>query len=365
MRVLVENFQSIKKAEIEVNGFTVVTGPNNSGKTALMRAVRGVFINPPAASYVRHGAKSLKVRLEFEDGQFAEWRKGGRGSNEYTINGHELKNVGRNAPDQIATLGILPIKVGTSVLWPQIAQQITGQVFLLDEVGSVVAEAIADVNRVRSLNEALRDVESDKRAGASKLKVRYSDRAALEEELEMFQNLEEVEQVVAFLVDHKQKAKKAHSVILSLGQVRDQRDRENAAIHKLSPVEDIKIPSDEVTNVIKSEARKVRELEKLRDQYQAVVQEVNALDSAVDELQEFLTLRDYDDVFDQFRAALGVLGTLSEQRAEARSKIHNYEGSLEEHEADLAHVNDLIKELTGSLPECPVCGSLLGEHDAL
>ncbi len=41
VKVRVKNFQSIREAEVEVKGLTVITGPNNSGKTAFMRAVKG------------------------------------------------------------------------------------------------------------------------------------------------------------------------------------------------------------------------------------------------------------------------------------------------------------------------------------
>ena len=75
MKVTVENFQSIKRAEIDVDGFTVITGPNNSGKTALMRAIRGAFQNAPGSAFIRHGEKECRVEVDLGDTSFTHGRR--------------------------------------------------------------------------------------------------------------------------------------------------------------------------------------------------------------------------------------------------------------------------------------------------
>ena len=61
----VKNLQSIGDTEVEVDGFTVITGPNNSGKSALVRAVIGLTSNYSGNkhSWVRKGQKNLEVTL--------------------------------------------------------------------------------------------------------------------------------------------------------------------------------------------------------------------------------------------------------------------------------------------------------------
>ena len=55
------NFQSLKDVTAVIDGMTVVTGPNNSGKTALMRAVfedgsvQGALFPATAAHEPWHG----------------------------------------------------------------------------------------------------------------------------------------------------------------------------------------------------------------------------------------------------------------------------------------------------------------------
>jgi len=186
--VRIRNVQSIRDASLRVEGFTVVTGPNNSGKTASQRAVRGVFTNASPGPLVRHGASHLTVDLAFDDGPTVKWEKGEK-VNRYTVDGKVLSTVGRGAPPEVASLGIKEIKAGSDRLWPQIAEQFGGVLFLVDRPGSVVAEALSDVDKVGKLTEALRLAESDRRSVTAELKVRRADVLGAEQTLTAFDAL--------------------------------------------------------------------------------------------------------------------------------------------------------------------------------
>jgi chromosome segregation ATPase len=203
IKVRIQNFQSIEDAELEIDGFTVITGPNNSGKSAVMRAVRGVFTNAPAGPLVRHGAKHLSVGIAFPDGNTVLWEKGGK-LNRYTLNGKELNGVGRGVPPEVAALGVSEIKAASDRVWPQIAEQFTGSLFLVNRPGSVIAEALSDVDRVGTLTEALRLSESDRRSGASELKVRRQDLQAQRDQAALYEGLDDVLTTVSNLENRKQ-----------------------------------------------------------------------------------------------------------------------------------------------------------------
>jgi len=129
VRVRVQNFQSIEDAEVVIDGLTVITGPNNSGKSAFMRAIWGVFTNAPSGPLVRRGESHLTVDIEFGDGHSVRWEKGPK-INQYTVDGKKLSNVGRGVPPEVAELGVQEIKGGSDRLWPQIARQFDGTLFL-------------------------------------------------------------------------------------------------------------------------------------------------------------------------------------------------------------------------------------------
>ena len=194
VRIRVRNFQSIEDAEVEVSGLTVVTGQNNSGKTALMRAVRGVFDNTGGDAFVRHGTDALAVYIDFGDADVT-WTKGPKVKPTYVVGGKTI-NPGRAVPSEVASLGITPVQAGSGEVWPQVAPQFTGQLFLLDLPGSSIAEVVSDVDRVSRLTEALRYADSDKRTANADLKVRRKDRDDAATELAAFDGLDAAGDVV-------------------------------------------------------------------------------------------------------------------------------------------------------------------------
>lgn len=192
VKIRVRDFQSIEDAEIEVSGLTVITGQNNTGKSAMLRAVHGVFTNARGTKYVRHGRDQCSVTVTFGDGRSVTWEKGEK-VNRYTVDGKVLDKVGSGVPVEVESFGVVPITASGRELWPQFAPQFTGQVFLLDQPGSVLAESVADVSRVGVLNEALRNTQSDKRALSSELKVRLGDVVRYEAQEASYAGLDTVE----------------------------------------------------------------------------------------------------------------------------------------------------------------------------
>lgn len=202
-KVRVRNFQSIKDATVKVDGLTVITGANNSGKTALMRAIRGVFENSPFGSLLRKGEDRITVDLEFEDGRTVTWEKGPK-DNSYTIDGYKLAGVGRGAPDELKELGIHPIVAANNTVWPQVANQFDGTIFLLNRSGAVLAEALSDVEKVGKLTSALRLSEKDRKSISSELKVRRKDLKEQEETVSLYDGFENLEDQVEDLLKQKE-----------------------------------------------------------------------------------------------------------------------------------------------------------------
>lgn len=218
-RVRAKNFQSIEDAEITVKGFTVITGRNNSGKTALMRAIYGAFVNAPSSSYLRHGTDALSVEIDFLDGHSLRWEKGVKTKPTYVIDGKTL-HPGREVPSEVQALGVKSLTAGSAVIWPQIAPQLTGVVFLLDQSGAAVAEAVADVDRVSKLTGALKLAESDRRAAASELKTRRKDLTQAEDRLSKYVSLVDIEAAVEDARVHLSEIESLKATLAALEAVR-------------------------------------------------------------------------------------------------------------------------------------------------
>lgn len=93
-KLKINNFQSISKADLEfVQGINVLVGPSNSGKSATLRAVSGVVLNPKGSQrFIKNGAKGLEVEVDYL-GNNIIWQRNGKDS-KYVVNGEEFRKVG-------------------------------------------------------------------------------------------------------------------------------------------------------------------------------------------------------------------------------------------------------------------------------
>lgn len=248
LTVRVRNFQSIEDATVVIDGFTVVTGSNNSGKTALQRAIRGVFTNPPAGALVRHGAKYLSVTITFPDGQTVTWEKGTK-VNRYIINGGKpLEGLGKGGvPEEVLAMGVRPIKAGNEKIWPQIAEQFVGQVFLLDRSGSMLAEAVADVEKVGQFSAALKLADRDRRKALSALTVRRKDEKSLQVEVDGYAGLAGVDSQVSAVETLLAEAGSTDLEGRQLRGLRDQLTNAQGEVDALVGITDVVVPPASLT----------------------------------------------------------------------------------------------------------------------
>lgn len=93
----IKDFQSIQKTLLTFEpGITVVTGPTNSGKTALFRAAQSAIFNPPYAKHdIRDDEKEAVVFLHIEGFPKIVWRRK-KTSVEYEVDGNVHIKAGRN-----------------------------------------------------------------------------------------------------------------------------------------------------------------------------------------------------------------------------------------------------------------------------
>lgn len=169
LRVRIKNFQVYSDVEVEVEGFTSITGPNNGGKSAIARAVRCAFQNIPAASFVRQGTTHSEVEVHFGGQDSFLWgRRAGTSGRPYYQIGSDQIFPGREVPDRVRGLGVRAVEIGGDLVWPQFGRQGESP-FLLDRSGSVMAEAVCDPNRADQLNRMVKTMEGDRKVVRTRL----------------------------------------------------------------------------------------------------------------------------------------------------------------------------------------------------
>lgn len=131
-----QNFQSHAKTIIEPAGpgfLTVITGPSDSGKTAIIRALKWLLYNQPqGAEFTRTGASMVRVAVDYAGG-ITVARERTKATNRYKIvrpgtgeNGPEVfEGFGNAVPLEVQEVtGIRPIKIADQELLLNLSEQL-------------------------------------------------------------------------------------------------------------------------------------------------------------------------------------------------------------------------------------------------
>ena len=112
-RIELTNFMSHEHTVIEpAAGLTVMIGPNNCGKSAIVAALQILCSNENSTYVMRHGAKDCSVKVETDDGHTIEWRR--KNSPSYVIDGQKFDRLrGSGLPDELhAALRLPKVEAG-------------------------------------------------------------------------------------------------------------------------------------------------------------------------------------------------------------------------------------------------------------
>ena len=95
------NFQSIKDAEIDVDGFTLLVGETSAGKSAFLRSLVASTCNKFRSGFVRYGEKELGTSFE-ADGHTFTTSKSDNGGTTMVLDDTTFTKMGRDVPKEIA-----------------------------------------------------------------------------------------------------------------------------------------------------------------------------------------------------------------------------------------------------------------------
>jgi len=360
--------------------------------TALQRAVRGAFQNSGGTAFIREGETQCSVEVDFGKDGKVRWEKGTgkRDRPTYVINNGEPIYPGAAVPEEVAAFGVIPIQAGGQEVWPTVAPQFTGQIFLLDKPGSALAEAVADVERVGQLNRALRASESDKRQAAAALKVRQTDLAKQEARLKSFEGLDEALEAVAALDEARNQVITVGRAVLRLTDLRDRLKVARTEVTRLAPVGAIEVPDlDEAKKLLADlgvlqglqarmatassvanrlapvgtiEIPNPEEVTNLRADL-GVLQSLQArMAAARAVVTKFEGLGEIQMGLDEgpskkILAALDLLNGLQSRLLKARQAVEDRQGELEQAELELLQATVDTESLLTELGQCPTCGT--------
>jgi len=307
-KIHIKDFQSIGNIDFEVDGFTVVVGKNNIGKSAIIRAVDSVLTNRAGKEYIRKGRRQMEVKIQ-RDGLSIDWKKGDKTT--YKVNNAEFSALAGSIPKPMIDAGFDKMEIEDKKVSPLIASQFN-PLFLLDKSGSVVTQVLSNLYNIDTLSEADNLCQKELKNNKSLLKTREIDLKTLQDKLENFKDFESLKKRVAEIVETEKVCNKMQTDINLLIGYEDQLGTLQESVKRLSAITLVKIPDSISCEKAYSDISwlEIKETElrilatavkKLQGIKKIELPEINEIEKAC---QEFEQLEKWEKLFNQLSAEI-------------------------------------------------------------
>lgn len=226
-----QNFQSHHSTHIEPappGQLTVITGPSDSGKTAIIRALKWLLYNQPAgADFMRTGASMVRISVKFADGNIVT-RERTAATNRYKIlqPGAEKPEVfegfGATVPLEIQEItGVRTVKIADLDLMLNLSEQLDGPFLGQKSISSPArAKILGKLAGTEEIDVAATETGRDLYRRNQDEKRLDSEIEELEKQIEEFAWIEELGERIAALENLAARIKERQARLATLEQKR-------------------------------------------------------------------------------------------------------------------------------------------------
>jgi len=243
MLLKIKNFQSIEYCELEIpeGEFTIVVGPSNTGKSAIIRALECVLYNKSDGDQVRNGANSCEIEIIFRDNTKILWSRTRTGGAKYLVNGESFSAIGKTVPPILIEKGFYELITKDKKINVQIAPQFDN-IFLLNKTGGSTTEIISNLGNLDRIVKSNKMCEADLRNFKNKLTFKQEDLKLTSEKIKKYNGLDEQRNKVDKLKDNLLEIKNLKNKLEVIIKLKEDYNHFNKILSILSPLEKIVIP---------------------------------------------------------------------------------------------------------------------------
>lgn len=196
-QIKINNFQSHENSIIKLDpGVNVIVGRTDSGKSAVIRALRWLFFNEPRGTdFIRKGTDAVSVELTYDDGTIV------RRIRNKKDNGYEIEidgqteyyyGIGSDVPEEVMKItGVRKVKFSENndPIMINFQNQHDGA-FMLNDSPAQKAKSIGYISNVNILDDAIRRA-NQKEQQANQAKKRFEEELLTnKDKLKEFENLD-------------------------------------------------------------------------------------------------------------------------------------------------------------------------------
>jgi hypothetical protein len=194
--ITIKDFQSIEDVHFKIDGFTVIVGKNDIGKSAVIRSIDAALTNLAGKDFIRWGKKNTEVNIK-RDGLDILWKKGDK--TVYTVNNENFSALNRAIPEPLEKAGFSKMELGDKKISINLAPQFD-PLFLVNQSGPVVTEVLTSLYDLDIYNTADELCQKELKGQKSLLKTRTADLQTLEGNLVKYEGFEDIKVKVESLV---------------------------------------------------------------------------------------------------------------------------------------------------------------------
>ncbi len=340
----IKNIQSHKGTEITFDpGVNIIVGPSDSGKTAILRALRWLIRNQPSGDVLRSnwGGESV-VHIETDTDRIDRWKH--NYENAYRLNTTTFEAIRTDVPQEVNEA----LNMGEVNLQRQLDSP-----FLISETAGDVAKHFNRVARLDKIDTGLQNVNRWITQIVKILEFKRGEKDRYTEQLKQYDHLEKFEASV--------------EVLEALEQRRNTLVRNVATIKRLlTSYQQVEKDITDLTESIKEES-KIDSILDLYDDRKSFEEKINGINSILDSIEESNTELNQLNKLVKLEGQVGTILKLYEEQEVLVKDNTRLLRTIE----SINRINTLTaqeqvkqgrmqKEFDLNMPEvCPLCGTKL------
>lgn len=367
-QIHLDNFQAHEYRRINLSpGLNVIIGPTDTGKSAIVRAIRFVALHEPITGLMTHGKKTLRVTLNTESHRVVRFKDRDYG---YTLDGGEYLACAKTQPADITKA----LNLNATNFQCQHDPH-----FLLSLTPGQAAKEINKIVALEDIDKALGWLKEQAKNTGARLKAAEAESAGLQDELDQFVDIHKLEGIVSSLQSEltaiESQNKDSVSLSLLVDQILALRKSYSALLRK-----------QEAATACREAAEAAYALESRRMALESIVREASTIDAlprleaaaavlegivsasrsfdrlALDILElEDLRLQIFEknlELRKTLRSGSCIITALEDQTSELATEIYDYE-ELTNTIKKLTLEQESLETRLAKLAVCPACGKLI------
>lgn len=347
-KLTIQNFQSHKNTQLELDeGVNVIVGPTDSGKTAIIRALRWLVWNKPGGSSFRSTwGGATKVTAEFKSGEVVSREKDK--SDSYQYNDLEFKAFGASTPEDIAkALNMSEVNLQLQLDKP----------FLLSDTPGQIAGYFNKIAGIDAIDKATKDIKKEIREINQSVSIFKDEIVENQEKLKKYDNLEEAEKLLSSL-EHTEKQK-----IALIRRKKDLRQviEEYTAVQELLGKKNYLIDTEKFVDKTLDSISKRKEVKNSITVLKQLISKIDSTEKTKEQITELLQYEEKVTItIDSINKRKQIKAKIK-QISNIVTKYYTIEDSIKDTQRKQQDLQDLLDEQ--HIQICPFCGTKLKKNE--